>query len=863
MKVAGKAAILLFTLLAGAQGAALAQDAVGNWLEESGLNRLHARRLEQQLDAARDSGLRNSIAQQLAETYAELLETAATGVQRDLLEDRGRAVLEKISDEEGDPLRLALLRSSYSAASRECELYRLALEIGSTREELEQRLASIAENLSEVRKRLERRERVLERRVSRSRGVEAQIASTRADDVSRRIAQATFLEAWSRAYLAWISADSEVALEAQKLFGRILATGKAFPDPSDVSMDLRDDEIYAESILGMAFAKSITDSIATVQAWLYLLLGPDTAEYVRESRPYWELALYAEAGSFGDAIEVLRALPQDAPVSWVRLAAVSGLGARGGGEAAQALGTEAVAMLAAQNELAQVIDLAERFGLAEMDRSGFALNYVSGVCRYEEGRKAAEAGDLEAARRAYRAALEDLDAASAEPDADEFNNAQPGLLAMRAWCLHELGEYEQASALFEEAASLHGGYDAGNLLWKAIVCLDQAKRNGEDNGTHDARQMKLIEQFLDEYPSHPSAPGALLRSLATNPDPSIEDAETLISVSTNSTIGARAHQEGVQMLYRIFRRARGEERVAAGRRFLEVVPVPRFDQNDDSDVHLFEVIRARQLLDVALMPRIAASQIAAEVIAAVDRGVNSGVIDMAGKERELDFRRLQLALYRDNVAEALRLFRRFEAEQVDDWTKLAARTLFNAASVVVQSEELLPDDTRTQQGIDAVRRTAVVILGDSPENADFSIPENWAMARSLAIAEERAFDSSGALDARDRALLLYTKLSESRGKDEVVLEGLARLSEAAGFDEQALQAHRTLVAGSQPGTDVWFRRKVDHLRVLARVDPSRARQVLQQHVVLHPNYGPEPWGAQLRLMHNELDAGAGLRNGAS
>lgn len=848
---------VLLAWLCSAQASAIAQDAVGSWLEDIGLDRLHARRLEQQLDSQRDTNIRATIARKLAGTYSILLESTPSGDVRDVLEARGRGVLTKISDEDGDPLRLALLRSSYAVTSRECEFHRLALESGSTIGELQERLAALVTNLSQVRSRLERRERALERRVNRSRGVDAQIASVKSDEVALHISQSTFLEAWSRAYLAWLSGGEDMALEAQKLFGVLLATGDAFPDPNDVSLDLRDDEIYAESILGMAFAKSVTDSVATVEAWLDLLDDPTTAEYVRRNLPYWEIALHAQAGGFGETLQLLRELPDDAPTSWLRLAAVSGLAARGGGSAAQALGTEAVALLAARNELAQVVDLAERFGLADMERDGFALYYVSGVCRYEDGRKASDRGDLSAAQQSYRAALEDLDSAAAEPDAGNYEDALPGVQSMRAWCLHEIGDHARASVLFEEAADLHGGVEAGNLLWMAISTLDELERDGGGGSDLQQRRMTLIDRFLEDHPSHPSAPGALLRRLASNPTPTLEDAELLVSASTNSPLGIRAHQEGVQMLYRIFRRSKQEDRATAGKRFIEVVPVPRFDPEDDKQVHLVDVIRARQLLDVALSPGILEVALAESIVDAIDRGVNAGVIDITGKERELDYRRLQIALHREDIPEAVRIFRMFETDQVDDWSKLAARTLFKAASVAVQREDLASDDMRTQSGIDAVRRSAVILLGDPPEQADFTVSGNWTVARLLAIAEHRAYEANGSLETRDRALELYALLAQFQGKDEVILEGLAALSEEADLHEQALEVLRTLVAGTQTGSDTWYRRKADLVRVLSVVDPERARAVLDQHAALHPDYGPDPWGPAMRQMHVRLGGGGG------
>ncbi len=829
----------------------VAQDSVATWLEDAGLQRLLVRRLEQELESARSGPDRTAIAQSLAETYASLLESMPPGPRRDELETRGRSVLGMIDRKEGDPLRLALLRSSYSAATRQCELHRLVLDTPDSIESLSERLSTIASELSEVRMRLARTELALERRINRTRGIQAQILGARSDTLGLRIAQATYLEAWSRAYLAWMNDDRAEALESQKLFGQILATGDAFPAPADISIDLRSNEIYAESILGIAFAKSMTDSTATVRIWLELLDSIETAPYVRATLPYWRFALLADTGAYGEVLELLRALPEDAPVSWLRLAAVLGLGSDQVVPASRTLGTEAVALLAARGELAQVVDLSERFNLSDMERDGFALHYVSGVCLYDDARVAVESGDSDAARSIYRAALDDLDAALAEPDRDDFEDAVPGVIAMRAWCLHELGRLDQASIMFEEAASLHSGMDAGNYLWMAITALDKLEQAGDADGFMLDRRARLIERFLADHPAHPSAPNALLRRFASIENPTLEDAEILVMVPATSAMGARAHQQGVQMLYRIYNRGSAEERLQAGARFIEVVPVPRFDPQDSEEQIQVGILRVRQLLDVSLNKKIAALEVARDAIAAIDLGVVSGVLEIGGKERELDYRRMCLALLEGDVSEAIHVFGLLEGGD-DDWTQVAARTLYNAAQVALFDVDSTPGDARTQYGIDAIRRSALVLLGEEPANADFSQERLFRIGRTLALAERRAWESNRDVQALERAHALHLALVDVRERDRRILEGLAWSAEQSGDEERALAALRTLVSGSPVDSEDWYRHKHELVRLLVQVDSGRAREVLDQHLVLHPDYGPEPWGDRFRALHESL-----------
>jgi hypothetical protein len=70
---------------------------------------------------------------------------------------------------------------------------------------------------------------------------------------------------------------------------------------------------------------------------------------------------------------------------------------------------------------------------------------------------------------------------------------------------------------------------------------------------------------------------------------------------------------------------------------------------------------------------------------------------------------------------------------------------------------------------------------------------------------------------------------------------------------------RALVGGLPARTNPWFEAKVDQMRVLAKLDPVRARTVIDQYRTLYPDLGPEPWRTRIA----EIDATVPKSTGGS
>ncbi|HZW09116.1 MAG TPA: hypothetical protein VFF69_04365, partial [Phycisphaerales bacterium] len=68
------------------------------------------------------------------------------------------------------------------------------------------------------------------------------------------------------------------------------------------------------------------------------------------------------------------------------------------------------------------------------------------------------------------------------------------------------------------------------------------------------------------------------------------------------------------------------------------------------------------------------------------------------------------------------------------------------------------------------------------------------------------------------------------------------------------------MSGLREGSDGWFEARVESIRVLAQTDSPRARAVLNQHKVLYPGLGPEPWDAELRELDELLEGVAPARD---
>ncbi|MDZ4756347.1 MAG: hypothetical protein SGJ11_17870 [Phycisphaerae bacterium] len=863
--------VLGLCALIGAAVGMRADDPLEGYLERLRLTRLLADYLEQELSGHSLPEQRAKLVDRLAEVYPELLEQEPDAVKRDALVARSTAFLERENPKLADGLRLALLRARYRAAARTGEDFRAALADDAAVADAIKTLKTVEEETQALRARIELRLKDLERRGERFDGIEGERAEERANQVRGQVQEAVAVMAWSMYYRSLLTDDRHLAESAQPLFARVLDTGELYPSPNDVSKDLRANEFFANAILGMALAKSRTESLSTVLAWLALLDEVQVPDSLRKQLPAWRLVACIERSEWLQARDVLRTMAsdRDAPAAWLRLAAVGGLRNRDAVRDATNLARKAIAGLAARRELTQIADLARRFGDAAIGTDGFASAYVRGVLAYERGREAKEAKQTSEAAAAFADASKHLERAVTEPDAEEFTAAVAACRLLAGWARFERDDFAAAYKLFAEASERGGGRD-DESDWMTLVTLEKLiplETNTAKRAAFTEELRGRLDRYLTNYPASERVPDLLVRRMALMEVPLAVDLERLLAMDDTKDGAPAAKRQAVAGLYRKFRASTDEARVAAGRRFIE--EAERLAKTGGvggmhPDLPGGDITIARQALEVALAPEIADAEYAQSLLATIDALGAAQTIDVSTFSSELSVRRVQLELIRHDLAQAVARLAELEAAIRDDIgrhsAELARRHIYRYAAARLKSPSLPSGAADRGAIVDATLRSADAILAAAEVGAASidtvladSVNEGVAVVFVQAAAESVERDGGG--DLGERAMRVARALLERRPRDPLVLEAAAAIARSVGETELALDSLRQLVAGSGERSDRWFRAKIALIELLATLDIERGRAVMAQHRQLHPDYGPAPWGDLLRALEKELGAG--------
>ena len=836
--------------------AVAAQDAVAEWLESRGLDRLRMSRLEEMLASSRVEEEQDVLIEQLIELYVRAFDSDLSDEERSLLENRGERLLKGLKITTGDPLRLVLLRSRYALAESDCLELRLQRRGAVDRASMAARLEALAFELGELRLRLEKRNDSQKRKLGRTRGIDAELLSRDTVTIDVMLGQATYLEAWVRAYLGWLTNASEESDQSQRLFGTLFDTGETYPEPGSLSLDRRSFDWYAWSIIGTAFARSLRDSMPTLESWLDLLLEETAAERPSAWLPFWRLALALDLRDYRTAARVLSEASDDATSEMLRLASVVALQAPDDAEAAT-LARMAVDRLASRGDFKLISELSERFGLPDV-KEGFLLRFVGAWQLMRDAEARAEEGDEGGARQLNREALAELNAAESQSDAADFPELRLELLRMRGLCHRLTGDHLSAGEDFLAASEAAGGRDAGDLLWSAIQSFLEHERSAAVGADQVRFRMALLDRFLVLHPSHPRVSRARLLSMEDASDPTIDDALELLALAEDDELAEVSRKKALGILYRLFKSGQGSTSVDAGRVFLDRVSLPNFSSDmteEEIDASLLESLR---ILSVSLAERTREPAMAVALMAAIDDAHEQA---MRLPERHLgaqDSRRVEDLLLppleMQDLMAAIEVVAGGAGIESDPHVRRSLKLILATCERQLQTDS--NDSPLVNPSIDAIRRAVAGLIGPDPLKADLTESETWLILRAMAMAERIAHEQTRDFETGERAFALHDALVRSRPNDSRVLHGLVRVAEATGRLEAAVNAQRVLLNGASPGTDIFFERKSRFLELLFRHDPERARKVLDQHVVLYPDYGPGPWGEVLRRIHDSLQGGS-------
>ncbi|MDG2423060.1 MAG: hypothetical protein P8M22_03680 [Phycisphaerales bacterium] len=826
-------------------------EEVDTWLEDRGMDQLLAEYLEQQLPGMAPQD-RAETTLRLARLYARLLSQTEDRAQRVILEKKSRRLLEEVGGAAAESLRLELLHGIYLGIEDAAERHRLQLLDQTSQAETIERLRLLIAELDQLHARVDR---LRDKWNNASGRMRARVAGKSQfellNEMSSRI---DFLSGWCHYYLGWLTGSVAEAELAERQFAGILMLDQL--DPDEVSVDLRSSPAIAWTIIGMALTSSMTSSEATALRWLDLLDLAIVPEDIREQVPGWRLVVLLEHQKFKQALQLLKAmayLPGGRPVSWVRLAAVSAL-AHAGQPEADVLASESLAMLASSGELGQIQNIAARYG-DEIGLDSFSFNHARAIMEFGFAKKLEDQDPIAAEadrRHAWRLALKSIETALNSEDRGQYNSAFQQARLLKAWSIYYLQRYEEARDLFESVSQELKADDASESLWMAYVAEERRCVESPSIGTEELD--RLVERYLERFPSGQRAGELMVRRASRGEIPSQERVDDFLQVPLGSLARPLARMRAADMLYRLYREAEPTDKPEAGAEYLSLA-VPMMQEDDRTGGEVAQsrsVARARRVLEVATSPRVL-RMVAADSAMRILR--NRAVIlkeTDTSLDDELDYREVLMLLARNQYSQAQTFVDGLhQRNALSIWARLAARRMLERARQEINESE--GDESRAS--LEGVVRNGEYVLSESPSLPEaIEVQSGQLVAFSVAEAAEKLWLMEGDSQLGDRAWELYGALLEVSPKNKSFLSGRGRLAASRGDTDEALRCWRIVTAGSRAGSDDWFQARTALIELLEASDPSRAREVMEQHMALYPEFGPVPWGERLRSAADRLGA---------
>jgi hypothetical protein len=862
-------------------------DVVEAYMQRLGLKRLEAEDLAIRLQSATGQS-RLELAERLAKLYVVLLSEAKSAADRRAWEDRAKELVKQVPEADSYELKLSLTKTLHLQATEVVERHRLRMATPEEVANAERILRSIQPQLEDITQRMNRRVEAME--ALEEKGDTSEKLEDDLSDARRVRSQAFYYLGWTDYYLGFLTDSDEQAAKALKAFGWLLnSPGDRLPSLERIQRGYLKYEHVSRAAAGCALATALRGNYMAALAWLDAIEeAEDLPAGVAANLPTWRIAVLASSKRWADLERYVRLTrnsdrtgggPNVKPLGVIaaRLLAVSALEADKSvaGEVIEPLAAIAMGDLVASGEIGHVLDLVQRYGTAPIGEKGFIPNYVRGIQEYEVARAAhkAAAGAAPAsaadegkenpadlpttnteAVAAYRIAATLFQAAVNEQDAEGFKVERTKASQLWAFSLFYAGDLVTAADRFLATAEIAATpAQSEEAMWLAVLSLDHAAEKGD--AAIAKRRDETATLFLQTHPDSEHAPKLLLRRAMTGSLEPEEAVRILMGVEKDSPMYGAARQHAARLLYQLYRTSHGSERDFAAMRFVgvaeETLNLDRRiamdpDNAEAADAAKRIVARVRQILDALLGGQATDPARAEAAMDILNTVATAHKLDISDIQTELKFRRVQIALAKDDTTTASGLIEELQADGGQ----------FAVAADQLMYKRALTRRERGQGGAEASRE--IIHYGERliermTANPD-AMKDNVVLSLHQVVAEvaSELWDSQQDAAARDTAIKLDTRLLQALPRNQAALHRLARNADAAGDQRRALDCWRTLMSGLDAGTSEWYEARYESLRLLAALEPARAKEALRQHVVLYPDYGPEPWGTKLKKLDEDL-----------
>ena len=880
-------------LLSGHEFRAWADDGVGSpraqsiepYLERHHLSDLVTTYLEEELRQTLNESDRVPIAERLARLYGKMFDAATTGEDREKWTHKSEALLKKVPEIDTPALRLQLAKAKYLRAESVAEQYRLRAVSHEKMISAKIMMGGAGDVFTDESGSLRSQTRRLERMSVDVRDtVKSAAVSAKIKELDALASEATYFAGWSRYYEGWLGDEPDQLHAALVMFGWVLEGRGVEPSLQELPVSLLGYEHIARSTLGVALALSALGRSGTALDWMDILQSDETNEAVRKQWAAYELSILFDQAdeqihnhlkpNWSAVRSLLDTVRKDGELTTTiaRILAIRSLQSAqnsGGDEGARELAGEAIGELSRMNQLSQVLEIARQFNLDVLGENSFAISYVLALKADERARRAHGSDEPTTDGKVvalYSEARKQLRQAASRRDAGQFSVAAAHALLLSAWTEYFSSEFENAAKSFQETAGKLGRTDRETAYWMRIVSLDHLRKS-------DSSKEKMVKpmlvtalrDFLAEFPSSPRAGRVRYQLTLLEGGPvTMERVQQLLDIPLTSDAYGYGQRAAEEMLYRMFREVKGTKRSDVGHRYLAVVlPLIQNAYQElssgsggagrgvDHDTQLRFITWSRRALEVLLSRGI--SRIT-EARATLDRLRTAGasrLLDLTDYQNELQYRQFQIYLLSGKYDDATGLCDVIWED--DPGGRFASAAIRELISRDLQDYHAFPNDAGSTDALKRIvtyGKRLLLLKGDEPDytNADV-ISIVAAVAEASQALRKRGYERD---QLHDETVKMYAKLLEAQPTNYQFLKANAELAEEDGHLDEALGHWRGALTRLNPSDIRWYEAKYHLIRVLLKVDPVRAKEVIKQHELLNPSYGPSPWGERIAQLAKQV-----------
>ena len=800
-----------------------AGDAVSTWLQHMGCDQLLASYYEELLENGSQKE-RVDAATELANLYAVLLSRDSSSNDEATLE-RAAALLQRMPEAGTVDLRIQLLRAGYLTSEQMLEKYRLRFVTKDLADVSIAQLRDIASSFNRLRETFLRKTRT-------SKG--------KNQENTRRLGLVTSLLAWSKYYIAWHEDDQQTAREASLLFASMLQGEEA--TLQHVSLDFKEFDYGARALLGIALCKDVMNDPAGAEPWLEELEDYTTWPAVRMQIPMWRFFLDIDHKKWKKVLAQMHSVEDMDKILILRLAIVHAL-EDAKTSTAQQVATTAIESLVKLGQLGIVSEIVDSYGFAALPPRGFITKYIQGDLEYRKLREEhpnEEPSIDPVVIQKYLKIASIFNEALLASDMQQFQQLSDDCSYMLGLSLFHAGSFNEAATAFTAASN---GDSAERAIWMAIVSLDHVS----ETTSVATRKEILASRYISSWPNNTRATKLLLHQSQVE-TVSKDRLDDLLAVPHNDPQYDDAQEQACRLLYKSWQTATSHDRSSIGNQYVFIaVPLMLTEHGlgaEDVDTnHL--AVRAFRILEVSLHPEVARIVAAKNAFTILDELQQSGQYQLETQLSEYTYRKILLSnLTGDGVSLMSDMDLMITHYPNDAWTVAAAKVIWNSWK---QSGEVIEDEVKFTLGMQILHP-----LSDE----DIATPQYFEIAHAVAEAGSNVNESHPNPATATESLRIARLLVAAYPQNAKVLKLNSLVETRSGDKVVALQHWRDLASRSKRGSLDWLEARFQIISSLAKQKPTDALALLDQHHVLYPSYGADPFGTQLRQLHLQLQGDA-------